>query len=801
MASLFDEKLPLRAGGKAYGQSRLKQAGLAVPEGIVVLPAHDGSLPVELAAFCTSVKGALVVRSSAHLEDGPDLSYAGQFESVLNLHGEEAVRAAIAHCQTATQPAAAYAQQLGQAGDEARPHSIAVIVQRMISARCSGVLFTVDPLTGAADRMVLEVIAGTSEKLTAGRANAQRYVLSAQGALLDGPAVEVQLLDEHVLRKIFLDAQHAQKHLGPALDLEWALDLDGTIHWLQARPVTTQLEGDAALQSSPPDSSWVLTRYNIREIVPGALTPLCRDVILRGINAGFHQMSVEAGVPDERLREMPMSVCYHGHVFYNMSAQYIISEYVLGTSKTKMDYSIAGCLLPGEEAPPKSVWLRAKNMMRYMRMLHEIPQRFEDFTAQHSFENVDGICESATQATALHRALEKRREEAMRAGCIHIYTSTLAGTAYGVLCGMISQGRQPAQAEDHAKTAALLRSFEDPGISSLAIGKAMEDLAAAIRATDDAGAFQKLALVDAKRWMQNDAPSNVRSAFQQFLNHHGHRGIKECDLYEQDWAENPLPLLQSLQPMLSPSSSQNRDSDEEGRTLTALPFVLRRIVQWLLPWARRAVVLRERSKSLWVKSLRSMKPGYRALGLYLMKQQRIPESELVFFLSHEELETLLNAPSAKLVRAALRRRREHRWQSSLHFPDACIGAPQPLLTREETSASDELSGTPVSAGIAQGTARIAHTLEEAMQLQPGEILVVPYTDVGWTPLFSRAAGLATEIGGTLSHGAVVAREFGLPAVVNLPGATRWLRSGDQVFLDGRTGTLRRIKRSNSADSA
>lgn len=112
-----------------------------------------------------------------------------------------------------------------------------------------------------------------------------------------------------------------------------------------------------------------------------------------------------------------------------------------------------------------------------------------------------------------------------------------------------------------------------------------------------------------------------------------------------------------------------------------------------------------------------------------MNQRRISDAERVFFLSHEELGALLTAPCAKTVRAALRRRHEHRWQSELRFPDACVGAPQPLLSRDSAVVGDELRGTPVSSGVARGIARIAHTMEEALQLQPGEILVVPHTDV------------------------------------------------------------------------
>ncbi len=125
----------------------------------------------------------------------------------------------------------------------------------------------------------------------------------------------------------------------------------------------------------------------------------------------------------------------------------------------------------------------------------------------------------------------------------------------------------------------------------------------------------------------------------------------------------------------------------------------------------------------------------------------------------------------------------------------CKGKPAPLGTDErDVQKGDTMQGTPLSRGVGVGPARVARTLAEAAAMQPGEILVTPFTDVGWTPYFSRAAGLATEVGSVLSHGAVVAREYGLPAVAGLPGVTRRFKTGDMLRLDGNTGELRRLQR-------
>jgi pyruvate,water dikinase len=132
---------------------------------------------------------------------------------------------------------------------------------------------------------------------------------------------------------------------------------------------------------------------------------------------------------------------------------------------------------------------------------------------------------------------------------------------------------------------------------------------------------------------------------------------------------------------------------------------------------------------------------------------------------------------------------------AVEFPYVCKGKPVPLaLVEGEVQEGDLMQGTPLSRGVAIGPARVARTVGEAASMQSGEILVTPYTDVGWTPFFSRAAGLATEVGSVLSHGAVVAREYGLPAIAGLPGLTRRIKTGDILRLDGNTGELRRVRR-------
>jgi pyruvate,water dikinase len=186
------------------------------------------------------------------------------------------------------------------------------------------------------------------------------------------------------------------------------------------------------------------------------------------------------------------------------------------------------------------------------------------------------------------------------------------------------------------------------------------------------------------------------------------------------------------------------------------------------------------------------------LGEQLAARGGPAELDLVCFLTRTELVELARAPRERGVataRLAVRRRHALARQQALRFPMVCAGKPVPLPAEPLAPGMhmQALHGTPVSGGVVEGNARVARTPADAGALRPGEILVVPFTDAGWIPCFGLAAGLATEIGGTLSHGAVVARELGLPAVVDLDRATERFETGQRVRLDADTGVLQALE--------
>jgi pyruvate,water dikinase len=217
-------------------------------------------------------------------------------------------------------------------------------------------------------------------------------------------------------------------------------------------------------------------------------------------------------------------------------------------------------------------------------------------------------------------------------------------------------------------------------------------------------------------------------------------------------------------------------------------------VRFFARYARDAIRRREASKSLLVEVTHRFKRAYRRLGELLARDGFLADADLAFFLTHAELGRLAVERDAALGTRAELRRRAHEVQSTFEFPEVFVGAAEPLEWEPvaPTVGDGMLSGKPISGGIVEGLARVVRSFDEAAALERGEILIVSQTDVGWSPYYSLVSGLATDLGSPMSHGAVVAREYGLPAVTNLRVATRTFRTGERVRLDGDRGLLCRV---------
>ncbi|MGZ7169399.1 MAG: PEP/pyruvate-binding domain-containing protein, partial [Halobacteriota archaeon] len=276
------------AGGKAEGLATLIALGLPVPDGFVILNPTPDSLPDDLeTAYDRLGRGRVAVRSSASDEDGTAVSFAGQHATVLDVEGGGALRDAVIQCirSLTSERAQAYRRER----TDSRHATMSVIVQRMVDARSAGALFTADPTTARRDHMVVDAVKGTGDALVSGVVTPDHFTLDRNGAVVkrDLPGPEPGIRDDE-LRALATDALRIEEHVGVPVDCEWAIDREGTIAWLQARPITT-LPADPRELDDELNPDDIYSRCNVGEIFPGAATPLTISTSVRAMDKGMAQ--------------------------------------------------------------------------------------------------------------------------------------------------------------------------------------------------------------------------------------------------------------------------------------------------------------------------------------------------------------------------------------------------------------------------------------------------------------------------------------------------------------------------------
>ncbi len=775
-----------RYGGKALGLAELAAAGFDVPAAFVLADADPAALPADLPeryARLAAGDRRVAVRSSAAGEDGIESSFAGQYDSVLDVSDYDGLVAAIARCvaSTGSDRASAYQADAGISG------TMHLVVQEMVDARAAGVVFTADPVSARRDLAVVDAVAGLGESLVDGSTTSDHYEIDRSGAITARLTSEHPALADDEVNAVAAGAREAEARWGRPLDLEWAIDRTGRIRWLQARPITT-LPGDlGAMDSALAGADHVYTRCNVGEMMPGAFCPLTASVSGQAIEYAMQTVQVVAGFQDayqdDRWRQLGY---FSGHLFLNMTEGTALSSGILGNSLDQYSMSICGRVVDElVPQPPKPFPVRLVNTVRLMTFA---------LTAGSAIRRLDAkLAAFATPSASTPRALLAELDAGIElyneATLVHVRSSSRAAVPANVLEETLAkQALKSGQSEDdgRARASALLAGGTDVE-SAVMLGQ-LDDVVDRL-AEDPASAtrFLEQPPAEAVAWLVGGSGPISRD-LTAFLDRHGHRGYRELCLRDPSWGDDPEGLGTMMQAMLrarqvtGKTTRVSQAPDESG---------LSRGVRTLARMARKGAAGREATKSRMVLVAHRMSRGYRLLGEQLCALGLLPDADLVFFFHRTELPTLLEAEdTSALVAAAEARRTALPYQARLEFPDVSVGRPVPFTPAPPQGMEDGvIVGRPACSGVVEGTVRVATTVTEAQALQPGEILVAPVTDVGWTPYFTLIAALVTDIGSSVSHGAVVAREYGLPCVVNTQGATRVLRTGDRVRVDGDRGTV------------
>ncbi|HZK04749.1 MAG TPA: PEP/pyruvate-binding domain-containing protein [Actinomycetaceae bacterium] len=877
----------------------IEQASATVREAFragTIPPAVSDEILAASARHFRTATTPLAVRSSATAEDLPGFSFAGQQDTFLNVVGEEHLLTAVVDCWSSLWTARAIGYRLrnnipnGGIG-------LAVVVQRLITAKASGVLFTADPLTGIRSRTVVDAVRGLGDTLVSGQVDPDHWEVNPDGRVLNAVPIhpDEPVLTDSQVRELTALAQRIQaEYGGTPQDVEWALDHKNQIHVLQARPITSLFPipevpipevpiPEAPIPEAPiPEVPAVSGGPRLRQ-APGVTEGARRhirpasDADALWFSVGAFQGMLRPITPAGRDVLIHL-VCGAAVVFAGRPAAPETQQFI-GVAGGRLWARVDGLLRhpfgarvlpamlkfgePGTGAiirklqddprwAPTSALPSPRSMLPALRFGRRVVlgmplslaapwERRRRFDSRLASFVDDGVSSqlAASQEPDPGTRLERRlaaAEQSLATGLAIAFANfaPIMGPA-GMLMAVLGRIAKRAGPEASSLPMDVLRAL--PGNPTTAMDLALWDAAAAIR--EDPAALAAVVETDpaelAARFTANELPASATTPVSEFLAEFGMRGVAEIDLGAPRWRDDPTQVFATLQSYLRIDSAavsgaargtapdtihadglriaeaaQNR-LIELVRARSSL--TLAALIRFVTSRLRILLGARETPKFALVQLIGHIREGLLASGRDLTGQGLLERSDDVCFLHFNELQALTDSlrrhvsgetsrasqsetrsqADARLERAirelvATRRAGHDREMRRRQIPRLIAGDGHAWYEGLTGAAAGGIQGSPVSPGIAEGIVRIVHDPTTA-RLEAGEILVCAGTDPAWTPLFLTAAGVITEVGGLMTHGAVVAREFGLPAVVGVHGATTRLPTGTRIRLDGATGLI------------
>ena len=762
-------------GGKAKGLDLLARNGFPVPQGFVITEIDSLDEEGIYQAFDALHVNRVSVRSSASNEDQSNVSNAGQYETCLfvdRAHLMESIGKCLASLDAGRVQDYARHFDLGKA-------AMNIVVQEMIDSDKAGVLFTAGPNNGSA--ILIEAVKGQGENLVSGQVSAHRYEISRKYYR----PCEDDLLNGAEIKLLYETAKKIRTVFGEEKDIEWALK-DGKLYLLQMRPITTEIIDIEEFDRDDDISGHLFTKRNVGEMMPGAVTPLTLSTSAKAIDYGMRYMLWLAGVYDSPHEEQPLRLIssISGHLFFDMNLLYNMHAKVGIARPQHMNLSIMGEYhdYPPITVPYSNLFVRTINSFKFLKYVfsgHKAMGKFDELLTKVHFQETSSYRE-------LYNSIDENLACLDESLIYHYASSAYSGSATSTLYQMVDK-YFPDKKVYQSFLSHLLSSI--PNIESADILARLQEMAIAIKAKEpkavDFSADELLAFIK--------ADAEIGAQYKDFLVHHGHRCIKEAELRNKPWREDEIPLMNYLLSIVkSPMNLSHGEEKIDYRQEFAFiknPLLKAAAISYAKK-ARQAVVDREYTKSRLIEIIDLFKTQYARLARLLVDANLLSDTDLIYFLTHEEIGKLIDG-DASLLPLAVRRRKAHAIQEELSFDDIYIG--KPLADVFDASQNDGvITGVPVSNGECEGIVHIVNSAEDANQLKKGEIMVARFTDIGWTPYYSIVNGLITEIGSSLSHGAVVAREYGLPTIVNVKGATKLLKNGDHIIMNASKGTIQTV---------
>lgn len=806
---------------------------------------EQGAVPTDIAGAIISIYHELfkqqgsdsttqppvAVRSSATAEDLPGLAFAGQQDTFLNVVGEDAVLGAVKKCWSSLWTARAMSYRAHN--HIAAEVALAVVVQKMIASESSGVLFTANPVTGRRGEMVIDASFGLGEAIVSGQVDPDHYVMNSHDWRIterklgakeiaivpraEGGTEQVQrsgaqghALPDAQIIELAQSAQRVAELFGSPQDIEWAW-ANRQIYLLQSRPITSLYplpEND-----KPSGGLRVYVNFNSIQGVTEPLTPMGIDSLrllfsgvprLLRLRSTMRELLPDAGgrlfmdmtdlVRDPRLRNSVLALLAQSDPGAQQTLRRLIDE---------------------GRIEPKRVLTPLRAITLFLALLPILRRVFAALLAPEQVRprvlaNADQfIAQTLDHARAAHdlgarlRAMENDLSHAEEISFAIMPTVLPVFGAIPILNRWLSEWL----GEKQGAALQLMRGLPnnattemDLNLWAVALTIRSDPAALAEMRTQSSGAL-------VEKYRQGQLPAEAQRALTEFLQKYGMRTVAEIDIGKPRWRDDPTPILQALlgylqldDASLAPDVLFQRNKERAERL--AVEYIARsRKTRW--GWLRAKLIggIIRRMRAL--SGLREVPLFYmiRTLDIYrtvlfdsareLVARGELECTEDIFFIPLDALEQFAQSQTIDMKSIVATHRTEYeRERARKQMPRILFSTGEAFYegVSDATVYGNDLVGESVSPGVVDGRVRVVLDPRGA-RLEPGEILVCPATDPGWTPLFLTAGGLVMEIGGVITHGSVVAREYGIPAVVGVHNATTRLKTGQRVRVDGNRGCV------------
>ncbi|MFH1183844.1 MAG: PEP/pyruvate-binding domain-containing protein [Chloroflexota bacterium] len=782
-----------RVGAKAANLGELLRAGFPVPAGFVLTTQaferflreagsstqelEDATLPPELEASLRRLLAEfggdpMAVRSSAVAEDLPGASYAGQYETVLDVRGFEGLAGAVRRCWASAFSERVADYQLAKGQDH--NGGMAVLVQRMVQADAAGVAFSANPVTGDRGECVVNAVRGLGERLVSGRATPDEWV--ARGNNVQSRNVSEGAINVSQARAVVELARRVESHFGTPQDIEWAIT-NGEIFLLQARPITalpgaSDQETRAFPHIADPSASDLTWEWDDEHsAVP--MFPLLGDAVNPVWTGGSAHRA--------RWLNIPYVVEYrvvHGYAYY--------TEHFLEANRDKVVEQVKQAKRAHarvlREYWDHEVWPAYSETYEWMRNLPVATAPLSDVAKAW-----DSFWERSPRLMGLHYMISTVVHQVLD-DLVELYVSLFGGASPSEAMTLL----QGSSNELHRATHDLFDLAEAARASTTVTGLILEDADLALTTL-----------------METAEGRGFIDRLNAFLRLHGHLGQLSIDIMSPSWADEPARVLIELRKQWI---HKGEDPEQRRMRIVAQAEALasharerlrgrpddQQRFENALALAQSVAPFKE-DHNYWLDRMLQahthrfvMKVGERCVAANVLAA---PQD--IVFLHIKEVSDALKQP--RDLRGLVSRRTAHyaQWKSTTpprylgKLPEASVSAPA-IESNEQPGTGDVVRGMGACAGKVTGPARVVHSTEDFGRVQPGDVLVCASPNPSWVALYAIVAGLVTDSGGVLSHAAVLAREFGVPAVVGTGDATRRLRDGELVEIDGATGRVRLV---------